>query len=421
MSLAWGAYRVVAPLIGAAAPAGRAFAPAPERALWAERLGHVRADGPADAWIHAASLGEALAVGPLLRALTQASAAGSTLRTHLTASTRGGRARLAELGAPTSLAPIDAPQAVARFLAAVRPRRLLLIETELWPHWLLAARAAEVPVAVVSARLSPGSVSGYRRLGHAFRSLVTGLGAVLAQSDGDAGRWRELGARFERTAVVGNLKDDALPGPSADRRAARAALGLDPDRPLLVLGNLRPHEARGAAWAWRQIPDSTRARWQVVAVSRHPHAAAGLRREVASQGVALVRDGAPADGSWRWDERLGVLGGYYGAADLVVLGGTFLPSYRGHNPLEPASRGVPILLGPHYESQADAVAALVAAGAARECAAFDDLGGRLIGWLGDDVAREAAGRAGLAVVAARQGAAKRAVARLVEWALWPAA
>jgi len=202
---------------------------------------------------------------------------------------------------------------------------------------------------------------------------------------------------------------------------ARAALGLDPDRPLLVLGNLRPHEARGAAWAWRQIPDSTRARWQVVAVSRHPHAAAGLRREVASQGVALVRDGAPADGSWRWDERLGVLGGYYGAADLVVLGGTFLPSYRGHNPLEPASRGVPILLGPHYESQADAVAALVAAGAARECAAFDDLGGRLIGWLGDDVAREAAGRAGLAVVAARQGAAKRAVARLVEWALWPAA
>jgi 3-deoxy-D-manno-octulosonic-acid transferase len=417
MSAAWTAYRLVAPALGAAAPAARLFAPAAERPWWKERLGRVAIEGPVDAWIHAASLGEALAAGPLARSLKVASPGA---RFHLTATTRGGRERLGGLGWPHSLAPIDAPQAVARFMAATRPRRLFLIETELWPHWLLGARAAQVPVAVVSARLSPRSVSGYLRLGGAFRALVHGLGAVLAQSAEDAERWRALGAPPSRVAVVGNLKDDALPGPLADRRAARTALGLDPDRPLLVLGNLRPGEAQGAAWVWRLIPVSVRARWQVVAVPRHPHAAAGLRREVTSKGLALVADGAPGEGSWRWDERLGVLGGYYGAADLAVLGGTFLAGYRGHNPLEPASRGVPVLLGPHYESQAEAVAALLAAGAAQECTAFDDLGGRLMQWMHDEPAREAAGAAGLAVVAARRGAADRAVARLAEWALWPA-
>src|SRR5262245_27202534 len=91
MSLAWSAYRVMAPLIGAAAPAGRVFAARSERPLWAERMGSVAAEGPVDAWIHAASLGEALAVGPLVRALESA-APGA--RVHLTATTAGGRARL---------------------------------------------------------------------------------------------------------------------------------------------------------------------------------------------------------------------------------------------------------------------------------------------------------------------------------------
>ncbi len=425
MSLAWSAYRIAAPLIGAAAPAARAFAPPAERLLWGERMGRVEATGAAHAWIHAASLGEALAVGPLVRALSDAQPGA---RFHLTASTRGGRARLAELGHPHSLAPLDAPQAIARFMGAVRPRRLLLIETELWPHWLLRARAAGVPVAVVSARLSPRSVPSYLRLGREFGSLVAGLGAVLCQSAADESRWRALGSPSERTAVVGNLKDDALPeadaeargAPSQRRAGARAALALDPGRPLLVLGSVRPGEVRILARAWRLVPAELRARWQVVAAPRHPQAAAELRREAEAEGQPLVGAGAPERDAWRWDERLGVLSGYYAAADVAVVCGTFGP-YGGHNPLEPAASGAAVIVGPHCAAQADAVAALIAAGAARCVEGESALPGALTSWLGDENSRHAAGSAGLAVVRARRGAARRAVARLMEWGLWPAA
>jgi len=417
MSLVWSAYRIAAPLIGAAAPAARAFAPPAERRLWGERMGRVEAIASVDAWIHAASLGEALAVGPLVRELSGAQAGA---RFHLTASTRGGRARLGELGHPHSLAPLDAPQAVSRFMAALEPKRLFLIETELWPHWLLAARAARVPVVIVSARLSAGSVSRYQLMGGRFRSLMADLSAVLAQSEADAERWRELGAPTPRTAVVGNLKDDALPGPVSDRSRARTELGLDPDRRLLVLGNLRPGETHCLALAWRLGSRHVASRWQVVAVPRHPHASARLRREARMSDQAIVDDGAPPTGAWRWDDRLGVLGAYYGAADLAVLGGTFLP-YGGHNPLEPAARGVPVLLGPHYASQAAAVGALIGAGAARECRGADGLAGMLGHWLGGDAPRRKAGEAALAVVAARRGAAARAAAQLAAWGLWPAA
>jgi 3-deoxy-D-manno-octulosonic-acid transferase len=421
MSLVWSAYRLAAPLIGAAAPAARPFTPAAERRLWGERMGRVEAIGAVDAWIHAASLGEALAVGPLVREL---SAAQAGARFHLTASTRGGRERLGELGHPHSLAPLDAPQAIARFMATVRPRRLLLIETELWPHWLLSARAAGVPVAVVSARLSPRSVPRYLKLGREFGSLVAGLSGVLCQSAEDEARWRALGSPRERTAVVGNLKDDALPEPVSEalraRAGARAALGLDPGLPLLVLASVRPGEARTLARAWRRVPAALRARWQVVAVPRHPHVAAELRREAGAEGQRLVGEGAPDGDAWRWDERLGVLSGYYAAADVAVVGGTLGP-YGGHNPLEPAAHGAAVILGPHHAAQADAVAALTATGAARVVEGEPALASALASWLEDEPARHAAGAAGQAVVRARRGAARRAAARLGEWGLWPAA
>ncbi len=417
MSLAWAAYRVVAPVLGAAAPAARLFASPRERPLWEERLGRLTAAEPVDAWIHAASLGEALAVGPLVRGLQGLQ---PRARFQLTATTAAGRARLAELGLRHSLAPLDAPQTVARFLACVRPRRLFLIETELWPHWLLSARAAGIPVAVVSARISTRSLARYARLGGGFRGLVAGLGGVLCQSRAEEARWLSLGAPAGRTTVVGNLKDDALPEPAADRGRARAALGLDPQRPLLVLGSLRLGEVRFLARAWGGLPAPVRAGWQVVAVPRHPRAAAELRTEAARTGQALVADAAPADGAWRWDERLGVLAGYYAAADVAVVGGTFAP-HGGHNPLEPAACGAAVIVGPHHWAQADAVEALVAAGGARVAADAPGLAAVLATWLGDGEARAAAGAVALATVRERRGAARRAVARLAAWDLWPAA
>src|SRR5439155_719858 len=157
VSLAWVAYRMLAPCAGAIAPGARVLASPSERRLWGERLGSARLEGGCHAWIHAASLGEAVAVPPLVRELS-----------------------------------------------SVQP----------------------------GARRSERSVARYRRLGGELRRLVAGLAGVLCQGASDERRWLEIGARPERTAVVGNLKDDGLPPSPPDRAAARQALGLDRERPL---------------------------------------------------------------------------------------------------------------------------------------------------------------------------------------------
>jgi 3-deoxy-D-manno-octulosonic-acid transferase len=426
MSVAWSAYRIAAPAVGMLAPAARFFTPAAERATWAERLGAVSVEGGCDAWLHAASLGEATAIGPLARALTRARPAARLLATATSAT---GRARLQALAASqprgtvslqASFAPIDSPQAVRRFMAGARPARLFLVETELWPHWLLAARAAGVPVAVLSARLSPGSLARYRRLGRTFRALVHGLEAVLCQTAEDLARWIALGARPDRSEVAGNLKADALPAPGADRARARAALGLETERPLLVLGSLRPGEVAPLARAWQALPAGVRRGWQVVAVPRHPRASAELAEEASRARQALARDGAAEPGAWHWDDRTGVLLQYYAAADVAFVGGSLRP-YGGHNPLEPAACGAAVILGPYYASQLDAVRALREGSGVWIASSPQELLLALRGLLGDGTLRAARATAALEVVTAQRGATARTVARLEQLGLWPGA
>lgn len=415
MSAVWWAYRLAAPLLGSIAPAAGAFVPSRESTYWRERLGAVRRPGGCHAWVHAASLGESAGAPALLRELRARQA---DARFWLTATSLAGRERLARLDPHCSLAPLDSPQAVRRFVAGVQPRRLFLLETELWPHWLLRARLEQLPVAVVSARLSERSVRRYRALGPGMRGLIGTLAAVLCQSDEDAARWLSAGAPEERTRVVGNLKSDGLPTPAGDRAVVRAELGLDPARPLLVLGSLRPGEARALARAWSAQSVATRARWQVVAVPRHPRASDELRAEAASNGVTVdARESA--GGSWRWDDRVGVLTGWYRAADAAFVGGSLSP-FGGHNPLEPAACGVAVLMGPHHASQATYVRALEAAGALLVAAAGEPLAAALRGLLEHDAARAERGRAGLAVAQAQRGAASAVVKLLGEWNLWPA-
>ena len=209
-----------------------------------------RARAAVDAWIHAASLGEARRSGRWCASCARSSptrASSSPPTPHRPRAAAGARACRSRWRRSTRR------RRCAASSRGVRPARLLLIETELWPHWLLRARRRRVPVAVVSARLSERSVQRYRRLGPAAARAGRGLAAVLCQSDEDARRWLALGARPERTAVVRQSQGRRAAPSVADGepRTRRAALGLDPARPLLVLGSLRPGEARLLARAWR--------------------------------------------------------------------------------------------------------------------------------------------------------------------------
>jgi len=415
MSLEWAAYRLLAPVIGSLAPMARWFTSPHERALWNERLGDVAEADGCDAWVHAASLGEALAVPALTRELL---ALAPRAQLRVSATTRTGRGRLADLGLPVSLAPLDTPQAVARFFARVRPQRLMLIETELWPHWLLRAREARTPVVVVSARLSERSVVRYRRFGSEFRALVGRLAGVVAQGDDDAERWIEIGALPDRVAVAGNLKHDALPDPPPSRGAARAAVGLERDVPLLVLGSLRPGEAAVLAHAWLAVPEALRRAWQVVAVPRHARATLELAEEAAVAGVRAHDQGGVPGATWRWDGRPGVLPGYYAGADVAFVGGSVVRR-GGHNPLEPAASGVAVLMGPHHSAQLEGVRALEANGAIAIVRGAEDAAVTLERLLGDARARERQALAGRAVADSLRGVARRTVARLAAWDVWP--
>lgn len=414
MNPLWRTYRVIAPMLGALAPAAGMFTSPAERVLWSERLGRLTRPGGCDAWVHAASLGEAVAAGALVRELTRVQA---DARLQLTATTRSGRERLLGSGHPATLAPLDTPQAVRRFFQGIRPERLFLIETELWPHWLLRARREHLPVAVVSARLSERSARRYRQLGPQLRRLVAGLAAVLCQGEEDQQRWLSLGARPDRTAIVGNLKSDGLPEPAADRGEARVALGLERDRPLLVLGNVRPGESRVLVRAWRAVPASVRARWQVVAVPRHPRALAQIQAEAIAAGLAAMAGASAAD-AWRWDERLGMLADWYRAADLAFVGGTLAP-YGGHNPMEPAACGAAVIIGPFHGAQREGVRALDAAGGLWKVPDGEGLVAAFEALLAHDALRATRAAAALRVASGERGSAARAVQQLREHGLWP--
>lgn len=414
MNAAWALYRMGAPWAARLSPLALPFLPAAERALWPERLGRA-APAPADAWLHGASLGEAGAVHALIRALR---AAAPDAALHATATTRSGRERLASFGVPSSLAPLDAPAPARRFFARLAPRRLLIVETELWPHWLLEAARRGVPAAFVSARLSERSLRGYRRLGRPLARLAANLAAVLCQTETDRRRWLALGVRPECCAVTGNLKNDALPRP-ADRAAARRALGLEPDRPLLVLGSVRPGELARLAPLWTALPAPARARWQVAVVPRHPHASAMLMRE--ARGAELPVESAGEDAvfpAWRWDARLGVLRDYYAACDVAFVGGSLAP-FGGHHPLEPAATGAAVAIGPYHESQRAAVDALIAAEALPpidgEAAALAHLSALLT----DGALRSRRAAAALAAAEAERGATARTMAELERLGVWP--
>jgi len=268
--------------------------------------------------------------------------------------------------------PLDYGWAVRRALRRVRPRAVVLIELELWPNFLLAAEEAGVPVLVASGRVSERSFPRYRRLGPLARAFFVRLSAVGAQTEEYARRLEALGAPAGRVEVLGNLKYDAEPAP--ERAGTAARLGWERAAPLLLAASTHPGEEEAVLRSYRELRAASPGLRLAVA-PRHIERSSEVEAVLGATGEPVMRwsvlrgdgggagGGSPRGGPLLLIDVLGDLDRFYRLADLVFVGGSLVPR-GGHNLLEPARLGRPVLFGPSIRNFADLASQLLAAGAA---------------------------------------------------------
>ncbi|MBI5246162.1 MAG: 3-deoxy-D-manno-octulosonic acid transferase [Elusimicrobia bacterium] len=366
-------------------------------------------------WFHAASAGEVAGLAPLLKALHEK----TSLQLVVTTTTRSGRdaARALPWVAWAQLAPLDAWPCVSRFVEALAPKRLILTETELWPTTLILASRAGLKPALINARMTPRSRSRYGLVSFFLAPALRALTVVAAQSAEDGERFVGLGLPRERLVVAGNTKyDQALAdAPASEARERARALGWS-GAPLFVTGSTHPFEEEMVLAAFlaarRKVPEL-----RLVLAPRHLERAADAADLLSRAGLKVARwsAGSAARADALLLDEMGVLPGFYALARAAFVGGTLVP-VGGHNLLEPALAGVPVLFGPHTE-HIERPAQLLSAhgGGGRLVRDAAELAARLEEFARDEDAGRAAGAAARATAESLRGATARTVAAL-EWA-----
>jgi 3-deoxy-D-manno-octulosonic-acid transferase len=367
-------------------------------------------------WLHAVSLGEMSAAAPLLRALRLRH---PQIPWVVTTATPAGRARaLALFGehADVRFLPYDTPGSVRRFLARIHPRISIIMETELWPNLFRQCAQRSVPVFLASARLSARSVARYRRLGALFGGVFSKNVLVAAQSADDAERFQSIGASAAQTRVVGNVKFDLELdiGVRQAGQALRDAYGST--RPVWIAGSTHAGEEEQVLEAHARLM-AHRQNALLLLVPRHKDRFAGVADMLARRGVNFVRRSAMArgDGSEMSGapvllvDTVGELTALYASADAAFVGGS-LVAVGGHNLLEPAALGVPVLTGPHHFNSKEIAQLLLERGAAVQVTDAQELAAVLERLLDDPAERQRIGRIGQAIIESNRGS----VAKLLE-------
>jgi 3-deoxy-D-manno-octulosonic-acid transferase len=319
-------------------------------------------------WLHGASVGETMSILPLIEKL---SGVAQVLLTTGTVTSADLAARRLPKGAIHQFIPVDLPGAVARFFDHWRPDLVLFCESEIWPNLLGEAHRRAVPVGLVNARMSARSFRRWQKLPSLSTALLGPLALCTAQSEGDAERFRALGAPAR---MLGNLKHDVPPLPldAGEHTRLLAELG---GRPVWLAASTHPGEEEQVLEAARQL----RVEWPgllTIIVPRHPQRGADIAALAASQGERVPRrslGARPAAGdAFHLADTLGELGLFYALADVALIGGSLIP-HGGHNPIEAVKRDAPVISGPSIENFREIYADLVEAGGAIVLASASDL------------------------------------------------
>jgi 3-deoxy-D-manno-octulosonic-acid transferase len=318
----------------------------------------ISSDAVTRVWIHAASVGEA---GIAFSTAGELRKIRPGCDIFVSTSTVSGLARIEALDKASErsvisrafLAPFDSPLVVRAFLRKVRPTLFILVETEIWPALLTGLERRRVPVAIINGKIGRRTFRRYRMFRGTMQRIMGGISLICVQSRSYARRYQMLGASPERIEILGNIKFDNLPDPASYRPPViRSALGIPQTARVFVAGSTRPGEEEILALAFLDIRERHPESFLVIA-PRHLSRVTDVEKILGDEGLSWVKRSAgdkPAESGAPVLilDTMGELLGAFACADAAFVGGS-LRDYGGHNPMEPASLGIPILFGPFME------------------------------------------------------------------------
>ncbi|EMF7364829.1 lipid IV(A) 3-deoxy-D-manno-octulosonic acid transferase [Vibrio vulnificus] len=309
-------------------------------------------------WIHAVSVGESLAAVPLIKAIKEKTPDQVIV---VTTTTSTGAEQIAKLGnlVEHRYMPIDFAFAVRGFLKAINPAKMLIIETELWPNTLATVHKANIPIIVVNARLSEKSQQNYAKVQPLFNLIHSCLGKVLCQSQADADRFAKLGIPTNKLSVTGSIKFDIHISDEIKHQGAELRTLLGQQRPVWIAASTHRGEDEQVLDAHRQVLE-THPNALLILVPRHPERFDSVFELCQTQGFETVRRtqaNTIADSTQVYlGDTMGEMLILLGAADVCFMGGSLVgDKVGGHNVLEPAALGIPMIIGPSYYNFKDIV------------------------------------------------------------------
>lgn len=387
------------------------------RANAQERWGVLEAlPTPGAVWVHAASMGEAKASIPLVQEFIRRGE-----KVFLTTMTPAGRHAFAEVFSTESgivgqsYIPYDTPEVVRRFLCTLKPMVAVLVEVELWPNLLAELKKKAIPVVLVSARLSHRSLIRYQKLGSLINQSVKQLSLVAAQTEADAMRFVSLGVPVERVQTLGNLKFDQKIDAVKVERGRRLRAGIGIERPVWVAASVREGEEQVVVKAHKRLCESHPFALLIL-VPRHSTSFAPLSTWLSSQ-QDLKKDShhlwsasqsIPTSASILLADVMGELPLFLAAADIAFVGGS-LVAVGGHNPLEPAALGMPVLMGPFVRNFQQVDQILAEAGGRLRVSNAEELSAALVSLFDDGDYRHGIGQRAKGAFRAHAGVCQRTV------------
>ncbi len=397
----------------------RALAKPAYRAGLPQKLGFDMPErGPSCVWIHAVSVGEALAAEPLVKAIR---AKAPALPVTITVTTPTGmdvaRKRLSDM-ARVLYFPFDFPWAARRAVAAINPAVYVMIDTEIWPNVMSLCARAGAKVVLANGRVSDKSYPRYEKLKWLFGPVLKNADLLLMQDTEDARRITALGADPGRVSVAGNLKFDGLSAPlSADERAGlRASIGIGAEETAILLGSIHAGEetAIRAFLSARGKISSAR----LIIAPRRIEDVTWIENSLKGSGLTALRKTAMAtlphvDPSIvPVIDTFGELSNLYASADVAFVGGSLI-RHGGQNPLEPAAHGTPVVFGPDMRNFRDVSVTLLKAGAAVMAGSERELVDIFTNLLTNEITRKKMGSAGLDVINRNRGEADAMAERIL--------